>query len=73
MSLLTKAQSFAVEKKQIESEPDPEMLELAIAYAKHEITATQGAKALEVPVMRFHARVRHALFSGIRTGKITQS
>lgn len=71
MSLLTKAQAIVVSKAHNASEANPEMIELAIAYARHEVTAIQAAKALGFSTSKTQSRMRHALFSAVRTGALT--
>lgn len=70
MSLLSKAKevsSYTVKSR--ESATD-EVIELAIAYAKHEVTARQAAGALKLSSSKVHNKLHMAIMSGIRQGKI---
>lgn len=88
MSLISKAKEFNVVRIQNTSEASVDMVELAIAYAKHEVTLKQVAYALfpeemdasidDGPTtnkitMRAGGKVNHALISAVRTGKLVPS
>lgn len=70
MSLLSKAKLVPVAKLHTRSEANIEIIELAIAYAKHEVTMKQAATALEMSITKAASRIQHALFSAVRTGEL---
>lgn len=85
MSLVSKAKQFNVVRVQNTSEASVDMVELAVAYAKHEVTLKQVAYALfpeemdqsiddsaetNKIAMRAGGKVNHALISAVRTGKL---
>lgn len=70
ISLLTKVKSQSSAKESNRSEASDEMVEVAIAYAKHEVTANQIKKALGLKPGQVAQKIRHALFSAIRTGRL---
>jgi DNA-binding transcriptional regulator LsrR (DeoR family) len=63
MSLLAKAKQVTVNQGRIESNQSDEMIELAVAYARHEVTAKQVAKVLG---LKEHG-VSHRMFSALQT------
>lgn len=70
MSLLTKAKAITTNKKHHEDKVDEEMIELAIAFVKHEITGSQAAKVLGVTYGTFQQRANQAVYYAIRNGII---
>lgn len=70
MSLLSQAKSAPVARLHTASEAEPDMIELAIAYAKHEVTESQVSHALGSSKAKAQSRIRHAIFSAIRTGQL---
>lgn len=72
MSLLSKTKSIEVARSHSVTMPDPEILELAIAYAKHEITEKQAAGAMGLNTNKAQGKMRHAIQSAIRTGQLVQ-
>lgn len=70
MSLLSKAKAMPTEYKHNQSEASAEMIELAIAYAKHEVTMRQISKVLGTGSSQSINRINHAIRSAIRTGKL---
>jgi hypothetical protein len=70
MSLLENVKNQSVAVNRNVSEASEDMIEVAIAYAKHEVSARQIAKALGITPSLAEYKVRHALLSGVRTGKL---
>lgn len=66
MSLLSKAKSFPVNQKHNNDKVSDDVIELAIAFIKHEITAKQGAHALGSNESKFQQQVVHATYYAIR-------
>lgn len=70
MSLLEQALSVKVAKKNGREQTSDEMLELAIAYVRHEVTGKQIAAVLNVPHSAVVSRVFHSIASGVRSGRL---
>jgi len=71
MSLLTKAKSVPITRPRALSNSSDEEIELAIAYARHDVTAGQAAKALgEKSMSNTRNRMVAALFTAARKGYI---
>lgn len=83
MNLLDKAKRVSITYVKNVSSPTPEMLELSIAYAKHEITGAQGATALfgesavkskkSATLAKFQNAVAQALMGAVRDGQLVAS
>lgn len=69
-SLLAKALAVAVAKSRTTMQVSDEMLELALAYARHEVSAPQIAKVLGITQSKVESRMNSALKSGVRHGKL---
>lgn len=70
MTLLTKALAITPERKNGNENVNDEVLELAMAYTRHEITQKQVAKVMGIKESATQAAMRGALASAVRAGKL---
>lgn len=72
MSLLSEAKKVQVKKVAPKEEASAELVELAVAYAKKEITARQAKAVLNTNSdMAAVSKMRNAIISAVRTGKLS--
>jgi DNA-binding transcriptional regulator LsrR (DeoR family) len=70
MSLLQEALAVQVARKNGNENVNDEMIELAVAHVRHEVTAKQVAKVLGIKQNAVTSRIHQALASGIRSGRL---
>lgn len=70
MSLLSKALSIAPQRKNADENVSDEILELAVAYTRHEVTQGQVSRVLAIKEGAVQSRMRGALASAVRSGKL---
>lgn len=70
MSLLTEAKKFPAKAGRHKTLATPELVELAVAYVKHEITAEQAQRAMGLKKGNVREKLVNALFSAIRSGAL---
>lgn len=70
MTLLENAKNAATGQTRAISNVDAEVVELAMAYARHEVSQSQVASALSIPATKVANRMYQVLKDAVRAGML---